>query len=462
MINQENKKISLYLILGTVFFALFGYITSINNYVGSILILIEAIVLYFVFAKWNDNFMSLSALYTGIWLGTIGLANLQLLKYQKPWVSETWIYVVLAFFIFNVMILLGNRLGDKSSDKVARWLQTERKSFKFEVQNNRIYYICVSITIISFICLLLTWKIVGFLPFFVTNDPAAYLKFYTKFHLITQASTIISGLCYYAIKKCDLTKAKKIILYICIFYLIFFMPIIVVARGIFICSALSLTTAVFFLNGKKFFILILCLAFTFGGYELGSFGRHYSSKALDSFFEPKELGGEEGDVEVNPNDIQAKFKLPPKAAFLYSYFTVSHDNFNLAVRKAEDYTYGVRQLHPFKFVLKRVFGEYDKNYEFYKIKPSLTTTNFLGTSFYDLRYIGVALFLSIWGFVFGIIETLYRKIKHPILLLVHGNNLSPVFLCFFSAFVNQVSYWMYLAVIILLFFLVCYKKKKVN
>ena len=463
MLKEKNKKTILILMMSSIIFGIFAFIVDMNNYVGSAFLILEAFIVYFVLAKRNDNFMSFSALFSGIWLGTIGLANLRLLEYQKDWGSETWVYLILSFFVFNLMILIGNRIGVKQTDNVKKSLNYNGKSFLFSVQKQRLFWICVIITIISFVCLIITWQIVGFIPFFVTNDQMAYAKFYTKFHLITQASTIISGLCYYAIKKGELSKIKKTILYICIFYLVFFMPIITVARGIFICSALSLAIAIFYLNGRKFSVMLVCLMLTFGGYELGSYGRHYTPTALSNFFSPKKINLdniiEEGEDDVMESE---SYVLSPRLAFLYSYFTVSHDNFNLAVQKSEHLTYGVRQLSPFKPVLKRVFGNYDKNFEYYKIKPALTTTNFLGTSFYDLRYIGVLLFLTIWGILFGAIESLYRNIKHPILLLIHGNNMTPVFMCFFSAFVNQVSYWMYLAVIVLLFFLLCFKRKEVN
>lgn len=86
------------------------------------------------------------------------------------------------------------------------------------------------------------------------------------------------------------------------------------------CSALSLTASIFYLNKQKFSVLVLCVVIMFGIYELGSIARNYSSSALEEFFEPAEIvigpnnGENNSNNEVEPNLSILGF---PERLFLY-------------------------------------------------------------------------------------------------------------------------------------------------
>ena len=212
------------------------------------------------------------------------------------------------------------------------------------------------------------------------------------------------------------------------------------------CSALSLTASIFYLNKQKFSVLVLCVVIMFGIYELGSIARNYSSSALEEFFEPAEIvigpnnGENNSNNEVEPN---LSFRLPGKVVFVYSYLTVGHDNFNEAVKNATEYTYGARQLKPFNVILRNdKINSIVENGENYLVRPHLTTINLIGQAYYDGRGIAIAILVCLWATVFGVIERIYLKRKTPFALLALGNALTPVALCFFESWMSIFSFWL--------------------
>lgn len=224
------------------------------------------------------------------------------------------------------------------------------------------------------------------------------------------------------------------------------MPMLIVSRGTFMCSALSLTASIFYLNKKKFSVLVLCIVVMFGVYELGSVARSYSSSALEEFFEPAEIIIGPNDGENNSNEgiePNLSFKLPGKVAFVYSYLTVGHDNFNEAVKNATEYTYGIRQLTPFNVILRNdKIDSIVENGENYLVRPHLTTINLIGQAYYDGRGIAIVILVCLWAAVFGAIESIYLKRKAPFALLALGNALTPVALCFFESWMSIFSFWL--------------------
>ena len=409
--------------------------------------LILAFVLYAatVYLVAERNWLDVRAVFTGVWIATIGLAIMRFNEYQKPWIVKTWVLLAVAYLVYQIGATIGILFGEKflsKTKKISEKLNWKRVYFK--LKEERLFMICVVTTLIGLACFLINVAIRGFIPAF-SSSLTAYLDFYTKFHMFAVGSTAISGLCYYCIKTQPLGRVKKAILWACIFYLIILFPILVVSRGTFIVAGLSLTTAIFYLNKKKLLVLILCIAAMAGVYLFTSSLRGYSDEYLDQHFEPVET------------------TVSPKMSFLYGYFTVSHDNFNEAVEHTEGYTWGARQAYPFNVILRiPKLTELRDNGEWYRVREHLPTINMQGVFYYDFHEWGVVICTLLWAAIFGIMQSLYIKSKNPFSLFVLGYGMVPIALSFFGSWIDMFEIWMYWGVILIVAIFACIRLKPKN
>lgn len=470
---KQGKQNAIWL-LGTAltgFLALLSGIllSPVNHYLLAALLVLSAVFLYFlqVFFVGNRNWLDFRAVFTGIWLGTIGLAALRLAEYQKVWLNKTWFLLAIAYLIMQLGVTLGLRLAPTIADKVvscAKKLKVGR--FHLKLNPNRLFGICVVTTLIGLSCFCINVAIKGFIPAF-SNIFNAYMVFYTKFHVFAVAAVAVAPLCYYCIATQPLGLVKKIILGLCIFYLVFAFPILVVSRGVFVVAALGLAVCVYYIHGKRLWVLVLCVILIGAGYLFSSQLRNYTEAQMNIFFQPAQIqlpGATEstepsettgvtdptdestvpgGDTSKPQKDPVRTFVLPPKAAFIYSYVTVSHDNFNEAVMHAKEKTWGLRQLVPFNVILRSQWIEEKlANAEFHQVNPFLNTVNLIGNAYYDLRSVGVAIFMALWSVIFGILQGVYDRTKNVFALLVLGNTMAPVALSFFADWVTGFTHWM--------------------
>lgn len=477
-----RRKIHIYsyILVGTLLILSSILLNPWNHYINALVLLLGALGLYFytVIAVANKNWLDIRAVFGGVWLGTLGLATLRLTGYQEPWQNMTWILCAVGYLAFQLGTNLGVFLGRKYAGKA---LKVKRKWFgmEFFFAPERLFWICVVTTLIGLFCFLLSVAQKGFIPCF-SDDPRAYADFYTKFHIFSTAATAICGLCYYCIKTEKLSIVKKIILWLCIFYSLILFPTLVVSRGVFIVSALSFSTAVFYLNRRRLWVLILCVAVIGSMYMLMSNLRSLTDGQLNVIFDPNTITVTKPQEPSNTvpttnvpttnvpstdgsqeNETVFSFTLSPKLAFLYGYLTVSHDNFNEAVKHLDGYTWGVRQLAPINVILRQQWiTDTIENAEYYQVNVHLNTTNMLGVFYYDLHEIGVALFMLLWSCLFGLIQALHQESKGPFSLLILGYVMSPVALSFFSTWINSFDLWMLCGTVLIFAFFSCVHFKK--
>lgn len=438
ILNKIKNVNILYILFGVFTLGIGAFLNPINHYIGAVLVCILAILLYFyiVYFVSERNWLDIRAVFSGVWIFTIGLASMRLMDYQEKWQTATWIYNALAYAMFQTGILVGLKIWTKIYAK----LQTIKSKYVYvEMKAERLWGCCVGVTLIGLVCFVINICIRGYIPFF-SNDTSAYVTFHTIFNLFSIASTMISGLCYYCIKTQKIAVWKKAILVVCILFETFIYPMFIVSRGIFLATALSLVTAIFYLNKRKLWVLCTSLVVVCGIYLILSAARGYTDEQLDTFFEPSEI-----EIELE-DDEQTVFSLPPKVAFVYTYLTVSHDNFNEAVQNAKEYTYGLRQLAPFNIKpLNLIFDfspvEEALDEENYLVRPHLTTINLIGFFYYDLRAFGIVFFMLLWGCIFGMIQKCYHSKKGPFALVGLGNTMTPVALCFFSPWTSLLQFW---------------------
>lgn len=466
-----------YILLGFLCFALEVIINPLQPLLSGAFMILAATVLYFwvVFLVADKNWLDIRAVFTASWMGTIGLAALRLTGYQEQWQSLTWIYMGLAYVMLQAGVSFGIYYGKK-------WHPAMCKGFErfhigrlhFSLHPGRLFPTCIIVTGIGLTCFIINILIKGFIPCF-SSSSTAYVDFYTKFHVFAVAACSVSGLCYYCIKTQPLRLWQKLVLYTCILYAVFIFPIMVVSRGVFVVAAVSLTVSVFYLGNKRFTALVLCLAMILGVYWGCSKLRNYTESQLSTLFEPISVeipnipgppatehptdSTENSEKDEQQDSVTTpSFQLSPKMAFLYGYLTVSHDNFNEAVQNNETYTYGVRQLSPFNVILRSSWiSEKASQGETYFVRPHLNTTNLIGDFYYDFGVWGVIFCMLLWAFLFGINQGVYETGKDPFIMLLLGNTMVPIALCFFSTWLSIFNHWLLWGTV-LLFAIACYVK----
>lgn len=461
----QKKQSAIWLIVT----ALVGFLALLSgiplgaekNFLLAFLLLGCAVAIYLlqVFFVADRNWLDFRAVFSAVWLGTIGLAPMRLAEYQVVWQDKTWLLMALAYLMLQLGVTAGLWLAPTLTQKVvagAKKLKVGR--LRLKLHPNRLFGICVVTTLIGLACFCANIAVKGFIPAF-SNIYNAYVVFYTKFHIFSVAAVAVAPLCYYCIATQPLSLFKKIILGLCIFYLVFAFPILAVSRGVFVVAALGLAVCVYYLHDKRLWVLILCVAVIGSGYMFASKLRNYTDEQLSNFFpstqiqlpnttEPSDPADEPGDTD-NPGSNT--FALSPKMAFLYGYVTVSHDNFNEAVHYSDSYTYGARQFVPFNVILRS--DRINKTIEEapnYFIRPHLNTINLIGDFFYDFGTVGVILCTLLWSLVFGMIQGFYEKSKNVFVLFALGNTMVPVALCFFASWMSNFTHWMIWGVALLL------------
>ncbi len=449
----------LFTVAGVSLMVLVALLTHINCYVAGIFGMVGAVVLYFsmVLTDPRRDYLQIRALFAGVWIFTISLCQMRFLGYQTLWLWKTWLCVIAAYVSFQV----GGMFSRPAYAKLIRKrkaLRGRARRVRLEFSKQGLFLFCTIGTLVSLVCFLLNIAIKGYIPFF-SELPNAYLTFYTRFYVFCVAGTMLAGPCYYCIKTCKLKTWQTALLYACIVYNVFGFPILVVSRGTFITAAISLSCAIYYLNKRRFLVLLTCLVVMFSIYLMCSGARNYSDAQLDYYFEtntnkddPKEEEGDEADDSLHAGVPENTIQLPGKVAFVYSYLTVAHDNMNEAVKHCTEYSYGLRQLAPFNSVLRsKALEEALENLDYHLVRPHLNTINLMGEVYYDFGILGMLLLPFIWALAFGLIQESYLRSHSAYGMLALGNTVSIVALCFFATWMSQFSTWLFYGVALLLF-----------
>lgn len=499
-------------------------LTPTHRFIGGFELFTVGIALYFYFVFFccDRNYLDIRAIFPAVWQCTIGLAALRLTEYQEQWQAATWICLILAYVVFQI----GASAGGLWGRRLCRLVPPDRfKKADWRIHENRLFWICVSVTLVGLACFIVNILIRGYIPFLESRtNMNAYVEFYTRFQIFSTAEVCISPLCYYCLKTQRLPVWKRAVLIFCIIYSTFLYPVMVVSRGAFLTAALMLACAVFYLNKRKLWVLIACAVVAAGVYGGCSILRGYSNDQLNEFFEPAEVqigapgstvvsepaevetvssdsvaasesaevetvssdgvaASESAEIELVPSDSAVvsepvpeetaaipveleesagkTFVLSAKWAFVYSYLTVSHDNLNEAVKYTDTFTHGIRQLEPFNVLLRiSKLQEAIENAPHYLVREHLNTVNLIGDAYYDFGIPGVAVFMFLWSFLFGIVQQVYFVREKPFALLALGNVLTPVALCFFDPWMSEFSFWMYWGLTLLMLLAAAVPAKK--
>lgn len=453
-IDMEQIKVVINASIGALLLVLCSVINPQNHYLSALLLIFAAVLsyLFIVYLIAERNWLDVSAVFSFVWLLTIGLASFRLTDYQEVWQKKTWYMFAIAYAVFQIGTMIGKRFGKRITTIRHKHKVNFIREISYSFVESRLFWLLLVVTLVGLISFIISISARGMVPFF-SSDTNAYVVFYSKLYVFSAAASSISGGCYYCIKTIKLSRQKKLIMYLCILYNTIIFPTLAVSRGIFLASALSLSTAIYYLNKKRFLILISCLLVVGGMYLLISKARNYTESQLGVIFEPSTISVSPAS-KINAGEVDKEdegFRLPGSVVFVYSYLTVSHDNFNEAVQNSSRLSYGIRQFAPFNVILRLSLPEVEQTY---LVRPHLNTYNLIGDAYYDFHEVGVIISVFIWSCIFGAIQAWYLTQKGPFSLLALGNTVSAVALSFFASWLSSFTFWMFWGVALLLF-LVC-------
>lgn len=458
-----------YIIESMVIFTIYllGYLASSNhNYISALILIVSAVVLYFYFSLQDEiSFLKLKGVFSGVWLFTSGLAQFRFLNYQEQWSSITWLNMGLAHLTFFIGINLSLGFFPKIQNFYEIKLYTKStKLFHLKRIEDKLFLVATISSLIGMCAFILNVIIKGYIPFFeITTNQSAYLDFYSRVHIFYIASLASIGVSFYCLMNCKLTLIKKAALVFYMIILVLVIPTLLVQRGSYIIASIILVTSIYFMSSRKFWILIICGVIVATGYLAGSSLRGYSDDQLVAFFPTKVIEGNLGNEELISNS-DLNFQLSPKVSFLYSYLTVSHDNFNSLVENKSKNTLGLWQIKPFNVLIRsnwinRQIEIEEESIENYRVLRHLTTFNLISMAYMDFGTIGVVICTFFWSFSFGTVETFYNKYKGPFSMAAYGVCLVPTALSFFDPWMSNFTPWLLWGTVLLMFLVTSFTRK---
>lgn len=116
------------------------------------------------------------------------ISCLRLTDYQVLWETETWICQIIAYIAFHVGANLGIHFGGtwfvKIKSKNSESEESLNNKDTFRLHGERLFPICVILTIFGIACFVINICIRGYIPFFAADGNNAYIRFYTKWYFL--------------------------------------------------------------------------------------------------------------------------------------------------------------------------------------------------------------------------------------------------------------------------------------
>lgn len=417
----------------TIIYWISTLIYYFNNYLSALVLLCYGMFLAYQIMKRRDylNLVHISLLVNSI---ILGLQELQLLVYQDK-LSTTFF---LLNYLGNVMLVVGFILGDNL--KINNQILDRINSSKIKI--DKIYKFVIIATLIAVISFILSTLITGVIAIF-SNSITAYQDKYSKFVILEVAMMPAAGLAYYCFTQKELKKRKKVIMILCMIVHVIVLPGLNVSRGVLMTAAVMIFPTIYFYSKNKGLVLKITSVILLIVFVIFTNSRNYTDEYIAYFF-----GGR--DIVIG----EKHYKIDGNFAFIYGYLTVSNDNFNYNIEKLNDYSYGAATLRPINVLLKsKKLDNMLEESKLVLIKPGLTTHSMIGYTYYDLGVFGVTFLMMLYGVFYGIISNRFRNTKSPISALMYGSCLINIVLGFFSNWMMNFDWWLWIIMDIIILFI---------
>ena len=399
---------------------------------SAVLLIVYALGVYICRFKKTGNLVDMKGLFVLAWVGGQGIACLQLSHLQTDWNVWTWGAFFLAYIGFCVGCLQKRPLPGCG------------ELLKDEISANRLLICACALAVISWICFLIEYLAVGFIPLF-SEEPHAYSYFHVSgVHYFTISCILIPAITvlYWKVKEKKIPR-DCVLLGIANFTAAA-VPILCVSRFQ-LLFAVGFAVVVYILTSKNlnWKVLLLLLAVMVPVYAGLTVARNHDVEYLNGIFDMK-------------NRNTPIFVTQP-----YIYVANNFENFNCLVEQITEHTYGLRMLFPVFALtgLKFVFPELTTS-PIYITKPELTTLTMFYDAYYDFGIVGVFLLALAIGFVAKKLTGWIQRNGNPVAYLFYGQMAIYLGLAFFTTWFSNPTTWFWIALTTAMYLFVGYRKKE--
>lgn len=423
--NNTNFKILTNNKFNTFLAGILSFIISVmfyyagHNVVSSFILILTAFILVYINKKEYGYYTNPVGVFSGIWFLTIGLATLRLHPVQVEWKFATWICITVAFIFFV--------LGYYS--QILNFLKSKFEQNKNFDNSKKANFILILIIFFGSLIAIVIECFFCEIPMF-SKDRYSYMKFgiFVLRYFGVSSALVLPLSCLYISKFKKQIPIKEYIFIILMNIIMFFVPFLIVSRGLVLATLFfTLFTLCGIYKKKEFIIIAIILLITLLSWKsIGNFKNMddvYLNDALRmNILEQKEEGRQEKKITIRNVKLMRT----------YMYFCMDYDNFDLNVNEI-NYSYGKSSFYPIYVItgLKFITRMDDPREKLKRIMDSYNTYSILFLSYMDFGVFGIAAFM----FIIGILCFFFESVYHDILF---GSLLK--FCLFFSFFSPYLIY----------------------
>ena len=380
----------------------------------------------------SKNLVDMKGLFALAWIGGQGLACLQLSNLQKDWSPVTWIAFFAAYLGFSAGFLRRRETGER------------RELARDAVAAGRLLWCACGLAALSWICFLIEYLAVGFIPLF-SDKPHAYSYFHVSgVHYFTISCILAPAITVLWWKVKETWRVRDLILLAAANVTAVAVPVLCVSRFQ-LLFAVGFAVVVYLLVCRElnWKILLLLLAVLIPAYVGLTVARNHDVAYLNGIFDMKNKG------------------TPIFITQPYIYVANNFENFNCLVEQIAGHTYGIRMLFPvfaltgLKFLFPQLISS-----PIYITKPELTTLTLFYDAYYDFGLAGVILLALALGFAARKLARWVQRGGNPVSCLYYGQVAIYLGLSFFTTWFSNPTTWFWLALTTGMYLFVGYRKKE--
>lgn len=420
------------------------------SYMVSAVVLLFMLSWSFIYLKKRSSLLSIKIMFSVFYLGSLCLAVMRLVGiYEVVWSLPTWILL----FFFYEFFYLGYFISEEKKDVMVQ--QLRKYTIKQGKQVDCAYALFVFFSVLAVLGFGYCVVISGYIPLF-SRDVHAYTEFGNGSNLVLfyQIAVILPAIGLYLFKH----KKRRRLSLILLIGIDIIICVMVKSRD-FLVGMVIVAACMYYYeyavgdNGKlkrKSKIIIVFSAFLVGAFFLWvSAQRGYSDSYIRWLYKAQDS------------------ILPDALVSPYVYITSGYYNFDSLVKGLDFHTYGLMTINPILILfhitpLREMSFVYKECLQQYYIIPELNLFSSLGVPYIDGGWIGIVLTAFLSGFIYSIFEINYRKYRDCFSLVLLAIGIHHVVMCFFTSWISNFQYFIYVILIIIGILFDVRRKKKIR
>lgn len=410
------------------------------KYMAGAILILEGVALYVLNFIRTQNLVDIRGLFSGSWIVGMGLSCLQLSKLQSDWENVTWVCFFCIYLFFMIAFDFTEKIGTKKSKAIIEMTGLEKNA----QQSVKVLQCIVALASVSVACFVLEAVVLGFIPLF-SPEPHAYSYFHISgVHYFTVSCILIPAMTVIYAKITEEWNKKIIILLLVCNATAFVIPILCVSRFQML-FAVGFAAIIYLMLYKKITwkMIVGVILIVIPLYLMLSVARRHDVSYLNGIFEMK-------------NANTPIFVTQP-----YIYIAANYDNFNCLVAQISEFTHGLKMLFPVIALtgLKFIHPELAA-FPTYIIKTELTTLTMFYDAYYDFGMVGIIGFAVLLGILVNKLTKWTIQSKNPIAHMFYGQIAVYFTLSFFTTWFSNPTTWFWLALTLMMYFYIGYKKRE--